>query len=139
MHDAGFKSSLGERPFGSQMVVSSSFHNDDHVLNVVFLPRLANLFHCQLKAGRSMFQCLTFNQQIPEVVRHHPLGPILGWINTDNRELLTAHALHSGPNDTTRLLQIVSLMWFRPGASIVTNATVGAETSGHTDSPCWGR
>jgi hypothetical protein len=35
MNNTNFKSSLGESPYWSQVVVASAFHNDDGVLDVL--------------------------------------------------------------------------------------------------------
>ena len=62
MNHARFKSGFGKSPFGSQMVVSRSFHDDDHVLDVVFLLSFSNLGYGQLEEGRIMLQRLLFDE-----------------------------------------------------------------------------
>lgn len=109
MHDACFKSCFGESPFGSQMIVSSSFHNDDRVLNVVLLLRFANPRHGQLEEDGLMLKCLAFDEQISKVVGHHPLRPMLGRIDANDGESGAADLRDPGSNDPTWLLQILSL------------------------------
>ena len=62
MNDACFKSGFGKSPFGSQMIVSSPFHDDDHVLNVMSLLSFSNLGHSQLEEGRIMLERLMFDE-----------------------------------------------------------------------------
>ena len=113
MNDACFESSLGKSPLGSQVVVSGSFHDDDHVLNVVLLLSFANLLHGQLEEGRLMLQGLRFDEHISKVVGHHPLGAMLRRIDAHDGELLAADLLDTRANDTVGLLQrpIVSGFW----------------------------
>jgi len=73
----------------------------------VLLLRFANLHHGQLEEGRLMLQRLGLNEQIPEVVGHHPFRAMLCGIDTHDGELLTAHLLHARRNDTTGLLHIL--------------------------------
>ena len=92
------ESGAGEGPLGRQVVVSRSFHHDDGVLNVVLLLGLADLLDGQLKERCLMLHGLGFDEQIPKVVGHHPLRTMLGWIDTDNGELLTPDFLDAVAN-----------------------------------------
>jgi len=107
MQDACFKSRVGEGPFRSQMVVPRSFDNHDGVLNAMLLLSLANLHHGQLEEGRLMLQCLGLDEQVSEVVGHHPFRAMFCGIDTHDGELLTAHLLHAMPDDTPHLLHAV--------------------------------
>jgi len=89
------------------MVVPSSFDNNYDVLNVVLLLSFANLHLGQLEKGCLMLQCLRLNEQIPEVVGHHPFRAMLCRVDTHDGELLTAHLLHARRDDTTGLLHIL--------------------------------
>ncbi len=109
MHDACFKSSPGGSPFGRQLIIVGSFHDDDEILDVVLLPGLAKQFHCQLKEARLMLYRSGFNEQIPKVVGHHPLGPMLGWIDTHDGKPLTTNLLDAVSDDAIGFLQILSL------------------------------
>ena len=44
------------------MVVSGPFHDNDHVLDVVFLLSFSNLGHGQLEECRIMLECLLFDE-----------------------------------------------------------------------------
>ena len=99
------ESSLGECTFHRQVVVARSFHDDNRVLNVMLLLGLANLLHGQLETGRLMLERLRFDEQVPEVIGHHPLGSVFGRINTHDRKTLTAHLLDAGTNDAIGFLE----------------------------------
>jgi hypothetical protein len=104
MHDARFKPGAGERTLGSEMVVSSSLQHDDGVLNIVLLLSLMNLRDGCLEVARLMLERLWLNEQPAKVIRHHPLGTILGWIDTDDGESITANLCNARRDDTARLL-----------------------------------
>ena len=105
MNDACFKAGFGKRPFGSQVVVARPFHDDDRVLNVVLLLSFPNLRDGQLEVDRSVLYRLRFDEQISKVVRHHPLGPMLGRIDAHDRKSVTPHLLDAGPDDSVGLLE----------------------------------
>ena len=52
-----------------------------------------------------MLDGLGFDEQVSEVVGHHPLRTMLGWIDADDGEPFTAHLLDAGTDDTIWLLQ----------------------------------
>jgi hypothetical protein len=137
MHDACFKSGFGESPFGSQMVVTGSFHDDDHVLNVILFLSFADLRNGQLEEGRLMLQRLTLDEHVPIVVGHHPLRSMFGWVDADDGELLPAHSLNAGPDDATGFLQTLSIALLRLRIRLTTIAAVCAGFAGHSDSPYW--
>jgi hypothetical protein len=66
---------------------------------------VANELHRRLKASPSVLDCLRFDEHIPEVIGHHPLGSVLGWIDAHDGEPLTANFLNARPDDAIRLLQ----------------------------------
>jgi hypothetical protein len=105
MNHASLKSRLGECTFHRQVVVTRSFHDDHRVLNVMLMLDLANLIHGQLETGCLMLERLRVDEQVPEVVGHHPLGPVLGRINTHDRKPLTAYLLDAGANDAIGFLE----------------------------------
>ena len=59
----------------------------------------------ELEADRSVLDRLRFDEQIPKVVRHHPLGPVLGRIDAHDRKSVTPHFLDAGPDDPVGLLE----------------------------------
>jgi hypothetical protein len=87
------------------VVVSCPLNDDDRILNVAFLLGLANPLHDQLEANRSVLQRLGFDEQVSKVISHHPFGPMLGWIDADDGEPLTAHLLDAGSDNAVGLLQ----------------------------------
>ena len=93
------------------MVVSRSFHDDDRVLDVVLLLGLANHLHGQLEEDALMLDGLGFDEQVPEVVGHHPLRAMLGRIDADDGEVLTAHLLDTGTDDAIGLLRGLLRGW----------------------------
>jgi hypothetical protein len=64
----------------------------------------ANLSHSLFEKGGLMLQRLSFDQQIAEVVGHHPLRPMLRRVDADDGELFTTHLLDRGCNDAGWLL-----------------------------------
>ena len=52
-----------------------------------------------------MLERLRFDEQVPEVVGHHPLRAMLGGIDTDDREVLTAYFLDTGTNHAIGFLE----------------------------------
>src|SRR6516162_10616293 len=105
MDHARFESGPGESPLGRQVVVSGSLHHDDGVPDVVLLLSLSNHLHRHLDEDALVLDGLGLDQQIPEVVGHHPLRTMLGGIDADNGEVLTAYSLDTGTDYSTGLLQ----------------------------------
>jgi hypothetical protein len=105
MDHARFESGPGESPPGRQVVVSGSLNHDDRVPDVVPLLGLSNHLHRHLEEDALVLDGLGLDQQIPEVVGHHPLRTMLGGIDADNGEVLTAYSLDTGTDHSTGLLQ----------------------------------
>ncbi len=72
-----------------------------------------------------------FDKQIPVVVGHHPLRPMLGWIDTHDSKPFTTHLLDARADDAIRLLQGLSLTRIRLAVRTVTRFYVIR----HLDSP----
>ena len=108
MHDTGLESGTGEGTLGRQVVVACAFHDDDGVLNVVLLLGLANLLYRQLKESRLMLKRLRLDEQVSKIVGHHPLGTMLGWIDTHDSKPFTSHLPDARADDAIRLLQTLS-------------------------------
>ena len=108
MNDTRFESGPGKGPLGRQVVISGSLNHDDCIPDVVLLLGLSNHLHRYFEEDALMFDGSGLDNQIPEVVGHHPLRPMLGGINADNREVLTTHLLDTRANDSIGLLQRLS-------------------------------
>ena len=104
MDNPCLESGTGECAFGKQVVVSGPLDHDDGVLNAVLLLRLANLLHCQLKEGGLVLDGLGFDEDVSKIVRHHPLRTMLGRIDADDAELVTAHLLDARTDHAIGLL-----------------------------------
>ena len=118
------------------MVITSSLHHDDGVPDVVLLLSLANLRNGRLEMARLMLERLWLNEQLAILIRHHPLGSILGWINTDDGESITTDLGNPRRDHSVGLLQMLSLSRFR---FRLTSTTTTSELTGHGTTPCWGR
>jgi hypothetical protein len=105
IHDAGFKAGAGEGSLRGQIIVSSPLDDDDEVLNVVLLLDLVDLFHGQFEARSYVLQSLGFDEDIAEVVGHHPRRAMFGRIDTDDGEMLPSHLLNARTDDTIGFLQ----------------------------------
>ena len=104
MDNPCLESGTGEGSFGEQVVVASALDDDDGVLNAVLLLDLANLLHGQLKEGGLVLDSLGFDEDVPKIIRHHPLGTMLGRIDADDAELVTTHLLDAGTDHAIGLL-----------------------------------
>jgi hypothetical protein len=58
------------------------------------------------------------DKEVPKVVGHHPLGSMLGGIDTDNGEVLTTYFLDTRADDSIGLLQRLSVTWL--GSALLT-------------------
>ena len=106
VHDASFESRTRKRSFGSEVIVSGSLDNNDGVLNVVLLLSHANALDGCPEVTRLMLERLWLNEQLAKVIRHHPFGPMLCGINTDDSKPRPTDLLHTRPDDAVRFLKI---------------------------------
>ena len=95
---------------------------------------LANLLYRQLKESRLMLKRLRLDEQVSKVVGHHPLGTMLGWIDTHDSEPFTSHLPDARADDAIRLLQALFLWLIRLAKHTVTRSYMIR----HLDSPFWG-
>jgi hypothetical protein len=82
---------------------------------------------------RLMGQRLRWKEHLAKVVGHHPLGAMLGGIDTHDGESLASDLLHARSNDAAGLLHILSLPRIRLKMSLTTIVIIGPEFSAHAD------
>ena len=111
MDHTRFESGPGEGPLGRQVVIARSLHYDDCVQDVVLLLGLSNHLHRHFEETALVLDGSGFNKQIPKVVSHHPLGSMLGGIDADDGEVLTAYFLNTWTDHSIRFLQRLSDTW----------------------------
>ena len=68
-----FRSRPGQRLAWGQVVVARAFHDHNHVLDLVLLLRLSDHRHGHLEKRILVFEGPGFDEQVPEVIGHHPL------------------------------------------------------------------
>ena len=131
MHDTCFITSSGESPFGRQMVISRTFHDDDDVLDVVLLLGLPNEFDRRSETDSSVLYRSRVDEQIPKVVSHHPLGSVFRGIDAHDGEPLTAHFLDAGSDNPIRFLQRLLVTWL----GLTLPPSNSSDVVRHLDSP----
>ena len=87
------------------MIVPGPLDNDNGIQDVVFLLRLVDHLHRQLEEDALVFDGLGLDEQVSEVISHHPLRSMLGRINADDGKVLTTHFLDTRTDDSVGLLQ----------------------------------
>jgi len=108
-------------------------------LNVVSLLDLVNQLHRRFEEGPLVLKGLRRDEQIPEVVGHHPLRSMLGWIDAHDGELLAADFGNTRPDDAAWLLQIRRFTLLRLRIRLTMFAAARSGFTGHLDSPYWGK
>jgi hypothetical protein len=110
--------------------------NDDGVPDVMLLLYLANLRDGSLEVARLMLERLRLDDQFARVIRHHPLGSMLGRINTDDGEWITTDFGNPRRDHAVWLLQMLSISRSR---FRLTPTSTTSEFTGHGTTPYWGR
>jgi hypothetical protein len=97
MDNANLKSGVGESPLGNQVKVARALHTDDHVFNLVLLLGFSDLGKGEFEKACPMLERTWSNQQLAEIVGHHPFRPILRRVNTNDPEASAPDFGHTGP------------------------------------------
>lgn len=129
--NAGLKPRLGKGPLHRQVVVTSPFHDDDRVADIVLLLGLADQVHRRAEAAGPVRERLGLDEQVAEVVGHHPLTAVLGRIDAHDGKPFAPYLLDTGANDTIGLLQRLSPRRTR----LAISAAVYPDVVRHLDSP----
>nr|WP_236620991.1 hypothetical protein [Rhodopirellula sallentina] len=128
MHHACLETGTGEGTFRCEVVVPGSFNDDNRVLDLMLLLSLANEYDGSLEMSRLMFKRLRFDEQLPEVIGHHPFRAILSWIDRNDCKSVTTDLGNAIRDGTTWLLQMLSVLGTR--LCVGTTSTT-AEFTGH--------
>ena len=86
------------------MITAGAFDGYQHLGDAVLLLGLADQLHSQVEVGRLMLQRPGLDQDIPQVIGHHPLRPLLGGIDAHQRELLGTDLSDPSGQSTAGLL-----------------------------------
>lgn len=94
---------------GREMLVPSSFNDDNRVLDVMLLLSLANKYEASLEMPRLMLKRLWLDEQFSELIGYHPLRAVLCRIDTNDREPVSTDLGNARCDYTTWLLQMLSI------------------------------
>jgi len=95
---------VGEGALGSAVVIASAFDGDEQIEDAVFELSLTNQLHGSIKVDGLVFECTRFDEQISEVIGHHPLRSQLCRIDTNEGELFGPNLFSARSESAARLL-----------------------------------